>query len=190
MKLFFQKKVIEAGLDEAGRGCLAGPVFAATVIIDHNFDPKHITDSKLLKPEVREDLAEYIKSTALHYAIAQVDAPEIDQINILQATFKAMHLCIDQLKTKPELLLIDGNRFTPYFGIPHQCIVKGDSQYIAIAAASILAKVSRDNYMRKIGEEYPQYQWATNKGYPTKSHKAMIAEYGLSPYHRKSFKTT
>lgn len=190
MELFYQQKVIEAGLDEAGRGCLAGPVFAAAVIIDPNFDPKNITDSKLLKPDARKELATYIKKNALDFAIAQIDAPEIDAINILNASFKAMHLCVDQLQTPPALLLIDGNRFIPYLGIPHQCIVKGDLKYISIAAASILAKVSRDEYMEQIGKEYPYYGWNQNKGYPTKFHKESIKEFGLSPYHRKSFKST
>lgn len=188
MQVHFQNELIEAGLDEAGRGCLSGPVFAAAVILDHDFDAKNITDSKALKEEQRKELSEYIKTHAKAYAIAAVDHEEIDKINILNASFKAMHLCIDQMEEKPELLLIDGNRFSAYFGIPHQCIIKGDAKFVSIAAASILAKVARDEYMQKIHEEYPMYNWAQNKGYPTKAHKEAIQEHGLSPYHRRSYK--
>lgn len=188
MKLFYQKDFIETGIDEAGRGCLAGPVFAAAVILSPDFDARNITDSKALNEKRRKELSSYIKESALDYAIGVVSPQEIDKINILNASFKAMHLSIDQLKTKPELLLIDGNRFTPYLGISHQCIVKGDAKFVSIAAASILAKVARDEYMEEIHEEFPMYNWKQNKGYPTKAHKASIREHGLTSYHRLTFK--
>lgn len=188
MQLFYQEQVIEAGLDEAGRGCLAGPVFAAAVILPKNFNAKEITDSKTLSEKKRNDLAAYIKEAALDFAIAAIDHEEIDTINILNASFKAMHNAIKQLKIRPELLLIDGNRFSPYLGISHQCIVKGDAKFVSIAAASILAKVSRDNYMLEQHVNYPQYQWDRNKGYPTLAHKKAIKEFGISPLHRKSYK--
>lgn len=188
MQLFYQEQFIEAGLDEAGRGCLAGPVFAAAVILPKNFNAKEISDSKTLSEKKRIALAEYIKKEALDYAIAAITHDEIDKINILNASFKAMHKAIDQLKHRPELLLIDGNRFSPYLGISHQCIVKGDAKFVSIAAASILAKVSRDNYMLEQHANYPQYQWDSNKGYPTLAHKKAIKEFGISPLHRKSYK--
>lgn len=180
--------LIEAGCDEAGRGCLAGPVVAAAVILPKGFTHPLLNDSKVLSLELREQLKEEIEEVALSYAIAEVDNREIDEINILNASFLAMHRAVDQLKTKPELLLIDGNRFNPYPFIPHHCIVKGDSKYFAIAAASVLAKTHRDELMWKLAEQYPQYGWQTNVGYPTKAHRAAIAEHGPTDWHRRSFK--
>lgn len=178
---------IEAGCDEAGRGCLAGPVFSAAVIFPAGYSNEKINDSKTLKEKQRKELQSEIEQNALAWAVAKVDHDEIDVINILNASFKAMNLAVNQLKIKPECLLIDGNRFVNKTQIPHICIVKGDSIYLSIAAASILAKTYRDKYMEKIGEEFPHYLWHKNKGYPTAEHRKAIAEYGISGYHRKSF---
>lgn len=179
---------IEAGCDEAGRGCLAGPVTAAAVILPPHFSNDLINDSKQLTEHQRDALRPIIEREAVAWAVAMVDPAEIDRINILNASILAMHRAISQLKVRPEALLIDGNRFKPYPGIPHTTIVKGDSKMMCIAAASILAKTHRDEYMRRIASEYPQYGWDKNKGYPTRDHRAAIAEFGASPYHRMSFK--
>ena len=179
---------IEAGCDEAGRGCLAGPVTAAAVILPPHFSNDLINDSKQLTEHQRDALRPSIEREAVAWAVAMIDPAEIDRINILNASILAMHRAIDQLKVRPEALLIDGNRFKPYPGIPHTTIVKGDSKMMCIAAASILAKTHRDEYMRRIASEYPQYGWDKNKGYPTRDHRAAIAEFGTSPYHRMSFR--
>ncbi len=178
---------IEAGCDEAGRGCLAGPVFAAAVIFPAGYSNENINDSKSLSKKKRKELRSEIEQSALAWAVAKVDHDEIDAINILNASFKAMNLAVNQLKIKPDYLLIDGNRFINKTHIPHICVVKGDSIYLSIAAASILAKTCRDEYMEKIGKEFPHYLWHKNKGYPTAEHRRAIAEYGISDYHRKSF---
>lgn len=178
---------IEAGCDEAGRGCLAGPVTAAAVILPPDFNNELINDSKQLTEKQREALRPIIEREALAWAVAFVSPKEIDQINILRASITAMHRAIDQLKVRPEALLIDGNRFYKYQDLPHTTIVKGDGKMLSIAAASILAKTHRDEYMRNIAQEFPQYNWAKNKGYPTKEHRAAIAAYGPTPHHRMSF---
>lgn len=185
---FYQDKLIEAGCDEAGRGCLAGPVFAASVILPKNFFHPLLNDSKLVKPDDREMLRDIIQKEALAYAVSSIDNHEIDRINILKASFKAMHLAVKQLALLPEFLLIDGNHFAKYPRIPHQCIIKGDSKYAPIAAASILAKTYRDDYMKKLHEQYPQYGWDENKGYSTMRHRESIRVYGTTPYHRRSFR--
>ena len=178
---------MEAGCDEAGRGCFAGPVMAAAVILPKNFYHPELNDSKQVLPEQREVLRDYIRENALHYAVAMVDNDEIDVINILRASFKAMHLALEQLPVEPALILVDGNRFTSWRNVRHHCIIKGDGIYASIAAASILAKTYRDDFMRKMHEEFPHYNWAQNKGYGTPEHRKAIEEYGLSKYHRKSF---
>jgi ribonuclease HII len=185
---FFKENQIEAGCDEAGRGCLAGPVVAASVILKLNQLIEGLNDSKKLSEKRRNQLQIEIKANVLDYAIGIVDEKEIDQINILNASFKAMHLAVDELKVRPEFLLIDGNRFHKYPEINHTCIVKGDSKYQAIAAASILAKTQRDLIMEQLHEEYPMYNWKKNKGYPTKDHREAIKKYGVTPYHRLSFR--
>ena len=187
MKAFFHKKYIEAGCDEAGRGCLAGPVFAAAVILPKDFYHPKLKDSKLLKEADREELRPYIEKHAISYSVQSVDEREIDQINILNASFKAMHLAVGHLTSTPELLLIDGNRFAPFLGIPHRCIVKGDNKYASIAAASILAKTYRDDHMKKLSERYPNYGWHQNKGYATLAHRVALEKVGPSEFHRKSF---
>jgi ribonuclease HII len=185
---FLHKKLIEAGLDEAGRGCYAGPVFAAAVILPKDFYHPLLRDSKKLKEADRDLLKPIIEKEAICYAVASVDNDEIDLINILQASYKAMHIALDALSVIPEQLLVDGNRFKRYKNIPNHCIIKGDDKYAAIAAASILAKTYRDEYMKKIHAEYPHYGWEKNKGYGTLVHRQAIEEYGLCNYHRKSFK--
>jgi ribonuclease HII len=187
LKKYHQKVLIEAGCDEAGRGCLAGPVFAAAVILPKKFYHPLLNDSKQVTEEHRYELRPFIEKNAVAYAVGIVDHEEIDAINILKASFKAMHLAIDQLHTKPELLLIDGNRFTIYPTIQHECVIKGDSIYASIAAASILAKTYRDDFMKNLHEQFPHYKWNTNKGYGTLEHRNAIGEHGMSPYHRKSF---
>jgi ribonuclease HII len=187
LKAYYSDKLIEAGCDEAGRGCLAGPVFAAAVILDKQFKNELLNDSKKLSEKERDELREIIEKEAVAWAVAEVSPGEIDEINILNASYLAMHRAVGQLKTRPQFLLIDGNRFKAYPDIPHKCIVKGDGKYMSIAAASILAKTYRDDYMKKIHNEYPDYGWLKNKGYPTKSHKLAIYEHGLTPYHRKTF---
>jgi ribonuclease HII len=178
---------IEAGCDEAGRGCLAGPVYAAAVILPENFFHPDLNDSKQVKEPVRNQLRKYIEENAVSYAVACVDNTEIDRINILKASILAMHRALDALSVKPAYILVDGNKFFPYKDLSHECIIKGDSIYAAIAAASILAKTYRDEYMTKIAEKYPDYLWNENKGYPTKKHREIIATLGITPYHRKSF---
>lgn len=184
---YLQENRIEAGCDEAGRGCLAGAVYAAAVILPPDFKNEMLNDSKQLTEKQRYALRSVIEESALAWAVGIVSPEEIDQINILNASFLAMHRAIDQLKIRPEHLLIDGNRFNPYPNISHTTIVKGDGKYLSIAAASILAKTYRDDYMNQLHREYPVYDWDHNKGYPTKKHRAAIAEYGISPYHRKSY---
>jgi ribonuclease HII len=183
----FQTEHIEAGCDEAGRGCYAGPVFAAAVILPKDFFHPLLNDSKQLSAEERNELKPYIKTHALAYAVAMVDNEEIDRINILRASFKAMHLALDKLRKKPSLLLIDGNRFTPYKNLQHECIIKGDGIYASIAAASILAKTHRDAYMKQLHKEFPHYNWKSNKGYGTMEHRTAIQSHGLCKYHRRSF---
>lgn len=185
---YFQDKIPEAGCDEAGRGCLAGPVVAAAVILPKTFSHPLLNDSKQVSEKNRKILRPIIEAEAVSWAVAMVDNLEIDEINILKASFKAMHLAIDRLKSQAELLLIDGNRFTPYFGIPHRCIVKGDSKFTSIAAASILAKTFRDEYMEQAHQQFPYYHWKDNKGYPTIAHKQAIKEFGLCSLHRKTFR--
>lgn len=187
LKSFFQAVLIEAGCDEAGRGCYAGPVFAAAVVLPPDFYHPLLNDSKLVPENVRNELRIFIEQVAIDYAVGVVDNDEIDRINILKASFKAMHLAIDQLKNRPQFLLIDGHIFKSYKKIPHQCIVKGDSLYASIAAASILAKTNRDQYMKRLHEEYPHYNWYNNKGYGTEEHRKGIEEFGLCKYHRRSF---
>lgn len=179
--------LIEAGCDEAGRGCLAGPVCAAAVILPIDFYHPLLNDSKQLSEKSREILRPIIEEQALAFAVAMVSPKEIDQINILNASFKAMHIAVDQLTKKPQQLLIDGNRFVPYPNIPHHCIIKGDGKYASIAAASILAKTYRDDYMLKLDKKFPAYLWHQNKGYPTKAHRQAIREHGMTIHHRKSF---
>lgn len=188
LNTYCRDNTIEAGCDEAGRGCLAGPVFAAAVILSPDFHHPLLTDSKKMTKNHREKLRLFIQSNAISWAVAQIPPAEIDRINILNASFKAMHKAIEQLSNQPELLLIDGNRFTPFLGISHQCIVGGDGKYASIAAASVLAKTYRDDYMMQLHHKYPQYEWNNNKGYPTKKHRAAIQQFGPSPHHRKSFK--
>ena len=179
--------VVEAGCDEAGRGCLAGAVYAAAVILPPDFRNELLNDSKKLSEKQRYALRPLIEEAALAWAVGIVTPQEIDRINILNASFLAMHRAIEQLRVTPQHLLIDGNRFKPYPGIAHTCVVKGDGKYEAIAAASILAKTYRDDYMNELHEKYPMYDWKSNKGYPTKAHRAAIAQYGPLPYHRLSF---
>lgn len=187
LKRFFNKEFIEAGCDEAGRGCLAGPVYAAAVILPKNFKSKSLNDSKKLSEKQRLFMRNEIEREAIAWAVGIVDHAEIDEINILNASFLAMHRAIDQLKQQPEYLLIDGNRFNPYKEVPHKCIVKGDAKYAPIAAASILAKTYRDEAMDKLHDEFPLYDWKKNKGYAVKSHRKAIEEHGSCIYHRKSF---
>ena len=178
---------VEAGCDEAGRGCLAGSVFAAAVILPPDYENELLNDSKQLSEKKRYLLRSMIEKDALAWAVGVVTAAEIDKINILNASILAMHRALDALSIRPEAIIVDGNRFKPYHDVPHTTIVKGDGKYLSIAAASILAKTHRDDYMKAIAEEFPQYDWQSNKGYPTKKHRAAIKEYGISPYHRKSF---
>ena len=178
---------IEAGCDEAGRGCLAGPVFAAAVIFPLNFNHPFLNDSKQISEKQRYELRPIIEKNAIAWAVAQIDHTEIDEINILNASLKAMHIAIAKLSVVPELLLIDGNRFKPYLGIPHECIIQGDGLYQSIAAASILAKTYRDDYMLKLHEKYPHYHWHQNKGYATLKHRNSILKHGSCSYHRQSF---
>jgi ribonuclease HII len=185
---YYQENLTEAGCDEAGRGCYAGPVYAAAVILPKSFSHPLLNDSKQLTAETRYELRPVIEKEALAYAVASVDNNEIDSINILRASFKAMHLALDQLKKRPRLLLIDGNRFSRYRRLPHRCIVQGDGLYASIAAASILAKTYRDDYMLRLHEEYPHYAWQSNKGYGTPEHRRAMNEFGLTKYHRKTWK--
>ena len=187
LQAFYHDKLIEAGCDEAGRGCYAGPVFAAAVILPKTFFHPLLNDSKQLSATQRNLLRPIIEQEAITYAVSMVNNDEIDRINILQASFKAMHLALEQLLVIPELLLIDGNRFVPYNFIPHQCIIEGDGLYSSIAAASILAKTYRDDYMQNLHHHYPHYNWKQNKGYGTKEHRAAIEIHGLCEHHRRSF---
>lgn len=183
---YYEGKV-EAGCDEAGRGCLAGSVYAAAVIFPENYQNEELNDSKQLTDKRRKQLREIIERDAVAWAVGIVTPEEIDKINILNASILAMHRALDQLKVRPEAIIVDGNRFKPYQKLPHTTIVKGDGKYLSIAAASILAKTYRDDYMDALAEEYPQYDWLSNKGYPTKKHREAIRQYGMTPYHRKSF---
>ncbi len=188
LKPYFQKKLLEAGCDEAGRGCLAGPVYAAAVILPRDYKNKILNDSKQVSETKRKLLRIEIEKEAISYAVGVVDNTEIDKINILNASFLAMHRAIEQLTIKPELLLIDGNRFKPYKKVLHECIIKGDGKFLSIAAASILAKTYRDDFMENAHLEFPTYDWKTNKGYPTKAHREAIRQVGITPLHRKTFR--
>lgn len=183
----YYKGKVEAGCDEAGRGCLAGSVYAAAVIFPENYQNEDLNDSKQLTDKRRKQLREIIERDAVAWAVGIVTPEEIDRINILNASILAMHRALDQLKVRPEAVIVDGNRFKPYQKLPHTTIVKGDGKYLSIAAASILAKTYRDDYMDALAEDYPQYDWLSNKGYPTKKHRDAIRQYGMTPYHRKSF---
>lgn len=187
LKSFYSTRGVEAGCDEAGRGCLAGPVVAAAVILPKKFRHARLNDSKQLSASDREILRDEIKSKALAWAVAEVSHEEIDRINILNASILAMHRAVDQLAVKPELLLIDGNRFKPYNNIKHLCIIRGDATYLSIAAASILAKTHRDELMQRLAQEYPGYRWERNMGYPTRDHRDGIRKLGPTPLHRRSF---
>ena len=184
---YMHENLVEAGCDEAGRGCLAGAVYAAAVILPHDFRNELLNDSKQLTEKQRYALREVVEREALAWVVGVVTPEEIDRINILNASFLAMHRAVDQLKLRPEHLLIDGNRFKKYQDVPHTTVVKGDGKYMAIAAASVLAKTYRDDYMNRLAEEYPQYDWDSNKGYPTKKHREAIRLYGTTPYHRMSY---
>lgn len=184
---FSPTPAIECGCDEAGRGCLAGPVCAAAVIFPYDYENPEINDSKQLTEKKREQLREIILKDAVAWAVTEVSAEEIDRMNILRASIHAMNLAVGQLSPTPELLLIDGNRFTDRWGIPYRCVVKGDATYLSIAAASILAKTHRDTLMRRLADEFPDYDWARNKGYPTPAHIAAVNRLGITPYHRKTF---
>jgi ribonuclease HII len=185
---FYQDELIEAGCDEAGRGCFAGPVFASAVILSKDFFHPLLNDSKQLSEAERNELRIIIEKEAISFAVASISHEEIDRINILQASIKAMHISVSQLKPKPQLLLIDGNYFVKYKRLPHRCIIKGDGIYASIAAASILAKTYRDEYMKMLHEEFPHYNWASNKGYGTSEHRKALNVYGVCKYHRKSWR--
>jgi len=178
---------VEAGCDEAGRGCLAGPVFAAAVVLPPGFSCGELNDSKQLTEKKRDALRVLIEKNALSYAVASCSAQEIDEMNILWASVEAMHRALQKLSLLPDHIIVDGNRFRSFGTIPHTCVIQGDAKYQSIAAASILAKTYRDEYMRRLHEEYPQYDWARNKGYPTRSHREAIKQQGITPFHRKSF---
>lgn len=184
---YYQKGIIEAGCDEAGRGCLAGPVYAAAVILPDDFHEPRLRDSKKLSPKLREELREIIIRHAVAWAVASVDNREIDQINILNASIMAMHKALEKLQIKPEFILVDGNRFKTWQKTPYQCIVKGDDLYASIAAASVLAKTFRDDCMRELHKQFPEYGWYQNKGYPTPAHRQAIQQFGITPLHRKTF---
>ena len=183
----YYEGLVEAGCDEAGRGCLAGSVFAAAVILPPDYENELLNDSKKLTDRKRKQLREIIEHDALDWAVGIVEPGEIDEINILNASILAMHRALDQLKVRPEAVIVDGNRFKPYRDLPYTTIVKGDGKYLSIAAASILAKTYRDDYMDRLAEDYPQYDWKSNKGYPTKKHRQAIRECGITPFHRRSF---
>ena len=187
LKSHYYEDLIEAGCDEAGRGCLAGSVYAAAVILAPDYQNELLNDSKKLTAKKRYALREEIERDAIAWAVGIVTPEEIDKINILNASFLAMHRALDQLKVRPEAVIVDGNRFKPYQDLPSTTIVKGDGKYLSIAAASILAKTYRDDYMLSLAEEYPQYDWQSNMGYPTKKHRQAIREHGITPYHRKSY---
>ena len=183
----YYEGLVEAGCDEAGRGCLAGSVFAAAVILPPDYENELLNDSKKLTDRKRKQLRVIIEHDALDWAVGIVEPGEIDEINILNASILAMHRALDQLKVRPEAMIVDGNRFKPYRDLPYTTIVKGDGKYLSIAAASILAKTYRDDYMDRLAEDYPQYDWKSNKGYPTKKHRQAIRECGITPFHRRSF---
>ena len=185
---FYSRKLLVCGTDEAGRGCLSGPVTAAAVILPKSFRHPMLNDSKKLSAKQRAILAPIIKQSAISYGISHVSPQEIDRINILQASIEAMHKSIAKLETSPDFIIVDGNKFNPYPNIPHETIVKGDSKFYAIAAASVLAKTARDEYMLALHKKFPLYQWNKNMGYPTSIHKAAILKWGVSPHHRKTFK--
>lgn len=187
LKEYYKEGVTEAGCDEAGRGCLAGSVYAAAVIFPAGYTNEELNDSKQLTDRRRKRLREIIERDALAWAVGIVTPEEIDRINILNASILAMHRALDMLKVRPESIIVDGNRFKPYHDIEHTCVVKGDAKYLSIAAASILAKTYRDDYMDSLAKEYPQYDWTINKGYPTKKHREALRLYGITPYHRKSY---
>jgi ribonuclease HII len=187
LKQYFTEDLVEAGCDEAGRGCLAGPVFAAAVILPKKFKNELLNDSKKLNPEQRSFLRPLIEKEALYWAVASIDNINIDKTDILYASIEAMHKALDKIKISPELILVDGNRFKKYKNIPHECIIKGDSKYMSIAAASILAKTYRDDFMLELHNQFPYYNWANNKGYGTSDHREAIAKHGVTDYHRKSF---
>lgn len=187
LKEYYKEGVTEAGCDEAGRGCLAGSVYAAAVIFPAGYTNDELNDSKQLTDRRRKRLREIIERDALAWAVGIVTPEEIDRINILNASILAMHRALDMLKVRPESIIVDGNRFKPYHDIEHTCVVKGDAKYLSIAAASILAKTYRDDYMDSLAKEYPQYDWTSNKGYPTKKHREALRLYGITPYHRKSY---
>jgi len=187
LKSSFTDKLIEAGCDEAGRGCLAGPVFAAAVILPQNYNNPYLNDSKKLTVSQRNNLRKVIENDALAWAVASVENSEIDEINILNASILAMHKALSTITIQPQLILVDGNRFKPFQDIPHQCIIKGDGLFLSIAAASVLAKTYRDEYMIDLHARFPQYAWDRNKGYPTLEHRKAIISLGFSPYHRKTF---
>lgn len=188
LKLSFSDFIFECGTDEAGRGCLAGPVTAAAVILPHTFCNSILNDSKLLTEKKRGSLKTIIEAESVAFAFHHIWPDEIDEINILNASILAMHKSIESLKTEPEFIIVDGNKFKPYSNIPHRTIIKGDGKYLSIAAASVLAKTNRDAYMEKIHEEFPMYNWKQNKGYPTKEHRDAIKKYGITKYHRKTFR--
>ncbi|MBU2929266.1 ribonuclease HII [Winogradskyella psychrotolerans] len=188
LKFQFSTFILECGTDEAGRGCLAGPVTAAAVILPLSFKNTLLNDSKQLSEKNRMLLKPILEQTCVSYAVQHIFEAEIDTINILNASIKAMHGAISKLKTTPEYIIVDGNRFKPFENIPHSTVIKGDSKYLSIAAASVLAKTYRDDYMEKIHDEFPMYNWKQNKGYPTKEHRAAIKKYGITKYHRKSFR--
>ncbi len=187
LKSHYYEDLMEAGCDEAGRGCLAGSVYAAAVILPPDYQNELLNDSKKLTAKKRYALREEIERDAIAWAVGIVTPEEIDKINILNASFLAMHRALDQLKVRPQAVIVDGNRFTPYQNLPFTTIVKGDGKYLSIAAASILAKTYRDDYMLSLAEEYPQYDWQSNMGYPTKNHRQAIRQHGITPYHRKSY---
>jgi ribonuclease HII len=187
LKSHYYEGKIEAGCDEAGRGCLAGSVYAAAVILPENYQNDLLNDSKQLTEKKRYQLREIIQRDAVAWAVGIVTPEEIDKINILNASILAMHRALDQLQVRPEAIIVDGNRFKKYMELPYTTIVKGDGKYLSIAAASILAKTYRDDYMNELAKEYPQYDWLSNKGYPTKKHRDAIRQYGITPYHRKSY---
>ncbi|CAM1368007.1 Ribonuclease HII [Tenacibaculum sediminilitoris] len=188
LKLNYSGHKLEAGTDEAGRGCLSGPVVAAAVILPNNFKHTLLNDSKQLSEKKRQELRPYIEEHALAFGVSFIHQEEVDELNVLQASIAGMHLSIKQLNIEPEFIIVDGNKFNPYQEVPYKTIVKGDAKYMSIAAASVLAKTYRDEYMEKIHKEFPHYNWKKNKGYPTKEHRNAIRQFGATPYHRKSFK--
>ncbi len=188
LKNNYSGNILEAGTDEAGRGCLSGPVVAAAVILPENFEHPFLNDSKQLSEKQRKELKPFIEENALAFGVCFVDEKEVDKINVLQASIIGMQRSIAQLNPQPEFIIVDGNKFKPYNEIPHETIVKGDAKYLSIAAASVLAKTYRDEFMEKIHQEFPMYNWKQNKGYPTKQHRNAIREFGITPYHRKTFR--